>query len=47
MELLNGLHIPLYGDVNFVRKVINTKRGNMVDPVDLYVEQLSIFATSR
>jgi hypothetical protein len=36
-ELCKGLHIPQYGDVNFERKTITTKKGTMMDPVDMYI----------
>lgn len=38
LELMKGLHIPVYGDINYERKVLNTRKGNLVDPVELYVE---------
>lgn len=36
-ELMDGLAIPIYGDINYERKVITTRTGTMMDPIDLYI----------
>lgn len=46
-ELVKNMHVPLYGDVDYERKILATKRGNSLDPADLYVQQLSYFSLSR
>ena len=46
-KLMDGIFIPQYGDMVYKRQVHKTKRGTLIDPVNLYFEQLTYYAYSR